>query len=723
MKNLKKSYVVLIVFAILLLVGCIGMTGYLFFSNYQTVRLFKQAQNNFQRGDGESLSLAEAQLLQLIRKDSDNESAYVMLGEIAEKRKIYPEQVYYSYMAHRLNPLSEENKDRYVRSLWFARYFDRLENFLSQQQELQDRQNQILLYAAGHNGNINKYKHQLKRRNNDNRIGELAFLLFKYSHLSNKDKLAAIDRFKQDDVFFKQEILAGKTELYLAMQDFDNAEKTLLEVYELNPFAFGPVLGKFYASYRNFGKALKIFEKHLAIYHDPMVAMYAAEIYCLLKQTDKIDKLRSDFQADSGNIGMLCCYYFDALNALAKNDMTSLKELTVPLRKSIDTPLSAFMFFCADIQGNDLAAIKNSYTALLAHRNYLNLQEQSDKILLEYLKNTFAKNSNDAGKLVPLAEILYRRKPDVFAAKLILLAQKKSNSVNIVLLKDALKRFGNDSGIVKIAIEYYLKHELAESERLVAYFKKTFPAGKGDMLRYEIIFSMQKKDYEKVSALFRENFSPAILPEYWNFASALMREKDLLFLSRDKLYEPFCKALLAIKKNDRKSACDLLEKADAKGNLALLFFAAKTLAENGRNQSALDKYALFPANSGYYFAVLLNTAELFAENGELNKALDLAEQAYKLAPDMPEAQFCYADKLFRNGKLNVIPDIVKLSPAVPFRNGMEKLWIAGMQQRVKECDVNTQKEKIREICRQILVVDPDNNTALEYLKKLNKMPQ
>ena len=73
--------------------------------------------------------------------------------------------------------------------------------------------------------------------------------------------------------------------------------------------------------------------------------------------------------------------------------------------------------------------------------------------------------------------------------------------------------------------------------------------------------------------------------------------------------------------------------------------------------------------------------------------------------------------------LNIIPDIVKLSPAVPFRNGMEKLWIAGMQQRVKECDVNTQKEKVREICRQILVVDPDNNTALEYLKKLNKMPQ
>ena len=131
MKNLKKSHWLLIALSILILAGTIGITAFLLFSNYQNVRLFKQAQNNFLRGDIESLMLAEAQLLQLTRNDNDHEAAYITLGAIAEKRKFYPEQVYYCYMAHRLNPLSAENRNQYVKSLWFARYFDRLENFLA----------------------------------------------------------------------------------------------------------------------------------------------------------------------------------------------------------------------------------------------------------------------------------------------------------------------------------------------------------------------------------------------------------------------------------------------------------------------------------------------------------------------------------------------------------------------------------------------------------------
>ena len=120
----------------------------------------------------------------------------------------------------------------------------------------------------------------------------------------------------------------------------------------------------------------------------------------------------------------------------------------------------------------------------------------------------------------------------------------------------------------------------------MAFFKKKFPGRTGDMLRYEVILALQKGDHAKVSELFRKNFSPEILPEYWNFASSAEREEDLRFLSRDKRYPPFCQALLKIKKKERNSACDLLEKADAQGNQALLFFAARTLAENGRNKAA-----------------------------------------------------------------------------------------------------------------------------------------
>lgn len=243
------------------------------------------------------------------------------------------------------------------------------------------------------------------------------------------------------------------------------------------------------------------------------------------------------------------------------------------------------------------------------------------------------------------------------------------------------------------------------------------------MVRYELFLNMQKKDYEKVSLLFRSNFKQELLPDYWRFAGSTMREKDLIFLSKDKLYEPFCLALLHLKKNEVNKACDLLEKADAKNNYALLFFAAKTLAENGRNQSALKKYALFPEKSPYTIAVLLNMAELYAEDGNIDQALILSARAYNLAPSMPETQLCYADKLHKKGDWKTIPDIVKLSSSNPYRRKLEPLWISGMEQRIKDCNINTQREKIRELCRQLLVIAPDNNIALEYLKKLHQMPQ
>ena len=718
---MKKSRLILIIFSVLILAGCISMTAFLLFSNVRNVRLFQQAQSNFQRGDDASLNLAETQLLQLIAKDSNNESAFSMLGEIAGKRKFYPEQVYYCAMAYRLNPLSNENKEKYIDSLCFARYFDRLEVLLSQDRSLSNKRNKLLLYAAGRNGRINKYK---ARYEGDKSFIELAFLLFKDKNSTGKSKLVQLEKFRSNgDLFLEQEILAAQTELYLAENDISSAEKCLQKAYELNRYAFAPALGRFYAQYRNFGKALDVFEKHLAIYHDQSVAVQTAEIYCLLNKTDKIAKLRTDYQSDSGNRAMLCNYYFDALIALAKKDMTGLKELTAPLRENINTQLSAFMFLCADIQSGNIQEIKASYDTLLAHRNYLNLQEQADNMLSEFLKTSFLKRNIPPEKLLPLATILYNRKPDVFTAKFILLAQKKNNSVNIILLKDALTRFGNDPGVIKIAIEYYLQHNPAEAERLVAHYKQKFSQKSGDMVRYELFLNMQKKDYEKVSLLFRNNFKQELLPDYWSFVSSTMREKDLIFLSRDKLYEPFCLALLHLKKNEGNKACDLLEKADAKNNYALLFFAAKTLAENGRNQAALKKYALFPEKSPYTIAVLLNMAELYAEDGNIDQALILSARAYNLAPSMPETQLCYADKLHKKGDWKTIPDIVKLSSSNPYRRKLEPLWISGMEQRIKDCNINTQREKIRELCRQLLVIAPDNNIALEYLKKLHQMPQ
>ena len=724
MKKFGKKRVVLITAALLILLACVGMTAVLLFSNYRNVALFKAAQSNFLRGDDKSLDAAEAQLLQLIRNDDDNENAYIMLGAIAGKRKIYPEQVYYSFMAHKLNPLSAGNKAEYIKSLLYAREFERLENFLSHQSYLSSKDKQILLYAAGRNNNIKKYPNLLDRRSKDNKLGELALLLFKHNHLTVQEKLTALElHFKSDDLFLQQEVLAAQAELYLEAGKINDAGKALQQACKLNEFAFAPASGRFYANFRTFGQALEVFEKYLKTYHDQAVAMQTAEIYCLLKQTDKIAELRKQYQADSGSSGMLCCYYFDALTALAKGDMAALKDLTLPLRKNINTPLAAFMFLCVDIESGNFADLRQSYADLLAHRMYLDLQRRADDLVENLLKNSLSKPEANIEQQLELAKMLYRRKPTAFTVKYILLASRRRKTFEGALLQDALKKFGGDPGIIKIAIEHNLNRDPETAKSLIARYKKLFPGKEQDTFRYETVLALKNNDFEKASRLFQANYTPAIAPEYWRFASSTLREADLIFLSKNKAYSLYCQALLLLKKGEKAAACDLLEKAPGSGNWELLFFAAKTLAENGRNPAALKIYSLFPENSPYRLAVLLNKAELYAENNNMDMAQECSRLAYNTAPDLPETQYCYADKLARSDRHELIPDVVKLTRKSPYRRKLEILWVGGMQKKITSGNIVNEREKVRELCRKLLVVDPDNKVAREYLKRLNKMPQ
>jgi hypothetical protein len=192
----------------------------------------------------------------------------------------------------------------------------------------------------------------------------------------------------------------------------------------------------------------------------------------------------------------------------------------------------------------------------------------------------------------------------------------------------------------------------------------------------------------------------------------------LEFLGKQPLYAPFCQALLLMGSGQKAQGLDLLEKADAKGDLELLFFAARTLGENGRHKAALAKYAKFPPNSPYELAILLNSAELHAAEGALTKSLELAHNAYHKAPDLPETQLCYADKLHKTNRANLIPDIVKLTSS-PYRKKLVPLYIAGLESRLRGA-VQQDPEKLRDICRQILLLAPDNPAALEMLKLLKE---
>ena len=713
-----------IFFAILVLVASIAFSLYLLFSNYQNVRLLHNAEQGLRRNDPASLQIAEDQLKQLINNDGDNEQAYLLLAHIAEQRKHYPELVNYCYHAYKLNPLSEENKKLYITSLLRTRDFPRLENFLALERNNNVTQQELLLYAAANNRNLRQYEELLSQLEDSAKyssLHKLIKILYLDAESNYNQKWQALTELQKDvpieDFFLAQEIAAAKAKLALDQQKFKKAEIALQEAERINSFAFAPALGRFYANYRSFGQALTVFEKYLDTYHDPLVGLQTAEIYCLLKKTDKILELRRKYQEDSGTAGLLCSYYFDALSAFAGSRIPETKRFLAPVRQMIATPLAIFMCLCVEVEDRNFVGVEHYYDMLLNHRSYLDLQKRADQMVLDMLRKSIRESVNPREKeqLFSLAEKLYTRESNAFVMKYILLFRHQRGILDINLLHRALKCFPDDSGIQKIAIEYYLQHDPREAEKIIIAFERQFPKQAAEMLRYKIFSAMRNNRANEASTLFQKNLSPELCPAYWDFAISTGRLEDLRYLSKEALYQPFCKAAILLLEGRKAEALDLLIEADAAGNLSLLFYAARTLGENGRTNAALAKYALFPANSSYQRIILMNCAELQAENGNLTEALHLAQTAYNQEPSLPETQYCYAEKLYRIGRFEEIVDVANPAGKTSiFSEKLKKLWIVGMEHRVTRAAEEQQSNELGKLCDRLLRIDPHNKLGLKY---------
>ena len=728
-KHLRR---ILILSAILILVISIAFSAYLLLFNYKNVHLFRKAERNFLRNTPASLNAAESQLLQLIRNDQDNEQAYLMLSRIAERKEKYPEQVYYSFQAHKLNPLSRENEDRYIAGLLRTREFLRLENFLAFAPDNDEERRDLLLYAAARNGNLGKYRELQEQAADGERppspLRKLFEILYLETNQDSEQKLQALKELKTtlsgEDFFLRQEMAEAETRFYLEQQKFTEAETALLEAYEINKFAFAPPLGRFYANYRGIGPALEVFEQYLANYHDPLTAMQAAELCCLMKKRDKITALREEYQTDSGEVALLCTYYLDALNAFAANDLEGAKPYLAPLRQAIRTPLATFLYLCVEIDDRNFAGVIMYYNALLNLPPCLGLQEQADRMILELLQYTLQQEPRTVkhAELLPLAETLNARTPNAFLMKYLLLTKRQNGTFDADQLQDAMNLYPGDPGVWKIAIEYYLGKDPVLAEKQIAAFEAKFPEQAGDMLRYRIVSAIRNHQPDQASELFQKHFSPALRMEYWEFAISSGSRTDLQFLAQDPVCRPFCEAALLLAAGKKKEALELLIQADAQGNLPLLFFAARTLGENNRPREALEKYSRFPPDSSGHPAILMNCAELHAELGDLPEALRLAQEAYRKEPTLPETQYCYADKLYRSGRSAEIVDVVKFADNTdsPFSRDLRRLWRLGMEECLRRADAEGRTERLRELCNQLLTREPQNQSAMEYLRKINQ---
>ena len=250
---------------------------------------------------------------------------------------------------------------------------------------------------------------------------------------------------------------------------------------------------------------------------------------------------------------------------------------------------------------------------------------------------------------------------------------------------------------------------------------RKFPENHADMLQYRIILGAKQKKFDEVSKLFQEYYSPQIAGEYWNYAISGNRIEDLRFLARNPQYQPYCQSAILLAEGKKVEALNILANADAGGNEDLLFYAAKTLAENDRHNEALKLYKLFPEKSSYRLDVLLNSAELYSALGNYDEAVKFAQMAYQIAPTLSVVQYCLADKLYKNGQVSEIADIAKFDKSSPFSDKMREFLIVSLEFNLKNCNLKSDKDKIINKIERLLRLDPENKIALEYRNKIKNL--
>ncbi len=731
-KNLK---IVLIVLLTALLLVCLIFFAYFAVRSYHKVNQFRVAMEAFQAKD---YPLAKKLFSMVLAGDRNNETAVVKLAEIAEENDNPPEMVYFRFRALKLNALNTDYFQRYIHALLRARQFRELEVQLKTISAGNRTPEQTLLLAfssfrLGHRREAQTLWDNLKKEKPEalnTPLGKLIGTMF-LSREKNLNQLAEsfTELSKVADPMVALEALLGLATVQSYLNKPEEAEAALRKAAAMNRYAATPLLGFFYAGNNRFKEATAVFQDYLSSYLNPNIAVRQAELLALTSQTDQIKELAARFQQTGGRQFMIVGYYLDAIVAFLKDDKKMMEEALRPTRLEVVTPFAALMALYVDVSSNNPAAAEKDYETLLKMPPFLDFRSRARTLLLAYIADRL--RAGDAPEsMLRLANMLQGDESDILLSRVVLLCKLRNRTLTPEEMEKALKTFPADPVLLQIAAEYQLLRRNYAKVLEYAELVRRSPGGMDSpMMLLEIAALERLNRLDDVSRNFRrllqKDPSAQNFNAFWRFASGSGRKNDLQYLAGQaekqkeaEKYLPFCRAELLLLDGKEKEALDLLETVRT-DDPALLFHAAYQLARHNRNQAAIRRYAELPADFPQKELVLLNLSELYAAEKQPEKALDYAEQAWKINPNSELVQICYATRLQESGNSGRIPAVIRMSGSRANASpALLKLWIPAMERNLRTDFENRQYSRMQESCRQLLIYDPSNKTAKEYLHRV-----
>ncbi len=739
----KRQRLLILILLALILLGVGASVVYFIVESREKVATMQSALDAYEKKD---YVKAIRLFREVLSKDSDNEMAVSKLAEIYCIQEDWHMSSYYWQQACHLNNLNSEYEHNFINMSLRGRFFSRIVILYtdSRHTKLNLDEKLVLAYcqlmARDPRNGIELWKKIVSE--NPNVVEKPYGKLIKTTHFAADQTFEQVfksldELIASKDANISQEALIALSNLNRRLRQYEDEEKNLKKVTELNFFIGAPMLGEFYSNQFKYMEAIDVFEKYLKKYSSNRIAMVLGELLLFTTQHEKLEKLAGSWKKKPGKNNISTAYYLSSVNALAKHDFNAMTAAYQPVHGYVNTVLSAFIAILVDTHTNDTYRLEDDLRWFQKFPPFFDFRTRVHTLVLLYLEDRI-KAGTSAKDLLRLAEFLLNAKftndPNAVPMLISLIGRLQSNSLTENNLKTTLQKLPNDPTCLEVAIVFhYSRGDYAEAKKYLDQLEKmeNVKLSQGiQKLAINVLIAQGSIDEaaKRLFALLEEDKSADSFTRCFLFCFENGRKEDLRLLAEkagdDKDLEHvklFCNAAIQLLDGTKDKALDMIESIDTTDD-RLLFFAGSELNSNGRQSQAIEKLTKINHDYSGYINVLGTLAAIYVNMGDAAKAKAAVEQALTLAPGSAALKRLLAMCFRLEGNWQKALD--NSAPASWEKNGDEdlrKIWIWAMEKNiVSEFDARRYLVA-KHFCSELIKYDKDNKIATEYLAKADGM--
>lgn len=740
---------VLIVVLVLIVVCTTATVVYFVAQNYRQVERSNEAIRVYNQSEWQ---LAQDLLTRAIEEDPNNEELVVKLATVYEKLDSWTEAGIVWSRASKLNAFKSEYVESMLDAYVKGDAIGLLRNELERMQPLQKARHQLIFaYAVSRTGSASQANEILGNIKDEDLLrsplGQLVAVYSDTDPSMTSEKVSKLNELtKSEDKSVAYSALFTLADYYLRSGGTAKAESYLKQRISIRPTNGAMSLANFYYFQGRMSDAAPIYRDNVDAL-SPVEAVRFAEVLAAIESIDELKSFAKRYRLGSRE-AVLTGFYIDALLAYQAGDMALLSSKLDALGDELPpTALAELLKLSDAIATRDFNSISSIIQRLpLADNEIINTYvSMLEPLVAELLE---ANEFEPAAQISTLA--LRNNQADVIFSLAVILDAAQKNVLSQRELERALEAYPNDPRMLSLAVDVFLrKGDVASATRYVDQLLERSPENVSARLQKISVLELSGK-VEQVAAQFSDLF-------YANPQDHQLLVAYLAFCTRNERLEALQTLATSLSpkgagSGDGASALVEAELANLKGdreavnqslkpfvenlkltsvNTAIQYRAANLLAGNDFYEPAITIYRKLQTQVPGDGLILANLSEIYAARGaktnsssDLQLALELSEEAYRLNPNSNLALECYAVRLYENANYETVekllyPPLQKGNASVRGRD----TWKASVEKLIEELASKGELERRSTLSQLLLREFPGNPIAQSNLASIQETKQ